>query len=283
MVGRTQATGLDRIFHVLCALGVVLPLGFGAWFVFDTLGHAWRGLSDKTLHLGLLAALEQSVSIVGLALALALPVGIGAALHLEHLARRTFLTALAQRSMALLAAVPSVLYGLFGLTIFATVLGSESMVMTGSITLALFLFPVIVERTRAALQTVSPVVHEASLALGADPWRSLVHVVLPLALPKLAAEVLLLVARALGTAAPLLVVGLLIPPPKAAVVEPLAVRIFSSAADADSGQQTMAAAGVIVLMTMVVVLHGLANKLSGPTPTAFRHIVREGLSERGRA
>jgi phosphate transport system permease protein len=271
----------DRIFHVVCALGVVLPLGFGAWFVLDTLVRAWPGLSNPNLHLGLVAALLQSARIVGLALALALPVGIGAAVYLEHLASQRIFTALAQRAITLLAAVPSVLYGLFGLTLFTMVLGVRSMFVTASITLACFLFPVIVERTRAALQTVSPLVHEASLALGADPWRALVHVVLPLALPKLAAELLHLVARALGTAAPLLVVGILAPMPKVALVMPLAVRIFDSVAEPDPTQQTIAAAAIIVLLVMVVLLHVLASWLSKRPTTRARRTVREGLSERG--
>lgn len=289
----------DRIFHVICALGIVLPLGFGAWFVMDTLARTSAGLSVSNLHLGLFAALVQSARIVGFALALALPVGIGAAVYLEHLASQRFFTALAQRSITLLAAVPSVLYGLFGLTLFTILLGIQSMLVTASITLALFLFPVIVERTRAALQTVSPLMHEAALALGANPWRALVHVVLPLALPTLAAELLLLVARALGTAAPLLVVGMLAPhsniwgsgapsapfapnpAPKVALVEPLAVRIFDSVADPEPAQQTIAAVSVIVLLGMVVMLHVLANWLSKRPTTSSRRAMREGLSERG--
>ena len=122
----------DRLFHAVCALCVVLPLGFGAWFVVDTLVRAWPSLSNPTIHVGLVAALVQSARIVGLALALALPIGIGAAVYLEHLASQRFFTALAQRSITLLAAVPSVLYGLFGLMLFTIVLGVRSMFVTAT-------------------------------------------------------------------------------------------------------------------------------------------------------
>lgn len=237
----------------------------------DTLGHAWPGLSNQTIRLGLLAALEQSLRLVGFALALSLPLGLGAAIYLEHLASQRFFTQLVQRAMTLLAAVPSVLYGLFGLTLFTLILGVKSMFVTAAMTLGLFLFPVIVERTRSALQTVPPLVHEASLALGADPWRALVFVVLPLTLPRLAAEVLLVITRALGTVAPLLVVERLVIFPQVMRIEPIATRIFDSIADPDPQQQTIAACAIITLLSLIVILHLFAHRLAG----------RQGLSERG--
>ncbi len=255
------APAADRVFHAACALSVALPLVFGAWFVWDTASHAWSGFSNQTWPTTLLGALAQSLRVIGLALALALPAGIGAAIHLEHLGSQGFFSTLALRAITLLAAIPSVLYGLFGLTVLMGVLGIQSLVVTASITLALFLFPVIVERTRSALQTVPPLVHEAALALGADPWRALVHVVLPLALPKLVAELLLLVARALGTAAPLLIVGFSSASAKGTVVRPLAVHIFEAVADPDPVRQTTTAASIMVLLMLVALLHLAATRI----------------------
>lgn len=261
----------DRIFRFICLVGVALPLVFGAWFVFDTFGHAWPGLSNESVRSGLVAAIERSAILVGFALALSLPLGVGAAIYLEHLGSQRLFTILAQRAVTALAAIPSVLYGLFGIAFFTLVLGVRSMFVTEALTLGIFLFPVIVERTREALRTVPPLVHEASLALGADPWRALVHVVLPLALPKLAAEVLLLIARALGTVAPLLVVDRLGVWPHAPQIEPLATRIFNSVADPAPSQQTLAASAIITLLALIVILHVLAYRLAN----------RQGLSARG--
>lgn len=281
METRTHHSTSDRVFHVVCVLGIALPLVFGTWFVLDTCGRAWSGLSDPMLRLGLLSALVQSARVVGLALVLSLPVGIGAAIHLEYLASQGFFSTLTQRAFSLLAAIPSVLYGLLGLTVFTVLLRVRSLFATASITLALFLFPAIVEGTRRALQTVSPLVHEAALALGADPWRALVHVVLPLAVRKLAAEVLLLVSRALGTVAPLLVIGLLPPVAKVALVEPLAVLIFDSVADPNPARQPVAAAGIMVLLLLVAMLHLVASWLARPRLLESPSIVRGGSSGRG--
>lgn len=262
---------LDRIFRLVCLVAVSLPLVFGAWFVVDTFVHAWPGLSNPTLRLGLFAAVEQSARIVGLALLLSFPPGIGAAIYLEYFASQRFFTRLIQHAVTSLATVPSVLYGLFGLALFTLLLGIQSLFVTTALTLGVFLFPVIVERSREALRTVPASVHEASLALGADPWRALVHVVLPLALPKLASEVLLVIARALGTVAPLLVIERLVVQPQVMRIKPLATRVFDSVADPDPMQQTVAAAAILTLLALIVILHVVAHRLAG----------RQGLSERG--
>lgn len=270
-MSQSQESTTDRTFRLFCLIGVVLPIAFGLSFAVVTFFDAWPGLSNPTIRSRLLAALVQSGRLVGLAVALSLPLGVGAAIHLEHFASQRYFTALSQRAMTSLASVPSVLYGLFGLTLFTLVLGVESMFVTAAMTLGLFLFPVIVERTRSALQTVPPLVHEASLALGADPWRAFVHVVLPLVLPKLAAEMLLIIARALGTVAPLLVIERLEVQAEGMGIEPLATRIFSSVSDPNPLQQTTAAAAIIMLLTLIVILHVVAHRLAG----------RQGLSERG--
>jgi ABC-type phosphate transport system permease subunit len=279
MSSATRSNVYDRIFRLLCGLCVVLPLAFGAWFVLTTLVHALPGLSDPTLRSWLIIELEIGARIVGSALAVALPLGIAAAVHLEHYATRGVFTSLAERSLALLAAVPSVLYGIFGLGVYSS---SLSMLGMDSFILAVFLFPVIVMRARVALRTVPSLVHEASLSLGADPWRALVHVVLPLAMPTLVAEVLLILARALGTAAPLLVARAMMervdPAPKI-TFEPLAVRIFLLVKE--PRDQAIAAAAVVVLLALVIVLHALAHAITRREPNAPHRPGQDGLSERG--
>jgi phosphate transport system permease protein len=280
MSAGTRSNTYDRVFHVICGSCVVLPLAFGAWFVLTTLVHALPGLSSPAVRLGLVATLVQSARVVGSALVLALPLGIAAAVHLEHYATRGTFTSLAERSITLLAAIPSVLYGLFGLVIFSNLFGVQTTLGTASFTLALFLFPVVVVRARAALRTVPSLVHEASVSLGADPWRALVHVVFPLAMPTLVAELLLILARALGTAAPLLVARALSPPRKFAI-EPLAVQIFDSVKEPDSVEQPIAAAAVVVLLALVVVLHAAAHGITGREPNVPHRPGQDGLSERG--
>jgi len=280
----------DRLFHLLCPLCAALPLGQGAGAGLGSarLRRGWTGFpgwwalaSDTPTNLVLLEVWGQ-MEIVGVAAALAFPVGIGVAVYLEHVAHRGFFATIARRTIALLAAVPSVLYALCGVTVLVVCLDVRSKFVTLACCLALFLFPIVVERTRAALQTVSPLIHEASLALGADPFRAIVHVILPLAMPALASEMLLILARALGTVAPLLVVDVFTPRPKVDFIVPLSVRIFRSGTDPHPGHQMAAATAVLLLLILVVVLHVLANWLSRRNSFSARR-AGGGLSERGAA
>lgn len=280
----------DRLFHLFCICGIALPLGCGAWFFVATLVHGWPGLvmaSQSLFNSALGVALLElwwQMEFVGVAAALAIPLGIGVAVYLEHLAHRGFFATIARRAIALLAAVPSVLYGLCGVTVLVVCLDVQSKFFTLACCLALFLFPIVVERTRAALQTVSPHVHEASLALGADPFRALTHVILPLAMPSIASEMLLVLARALGTVAPLLVVNVFTAKPdaKITVLDPLSIRVFHLSADPTLLQPEYAAGeaalAVLLLLGVLVVLQIVAKLLTRRHANAARHT---GLSERG--
>lgn len=282
----TNSSSVDRLFHALCALCAFLPLGCGVWFFLATLLRTLSTLPSFFL-LSDLASLELFLhaELVGLAAAMAIPVGIGAAVVLEHLAERSVFTSIARRAIGLLAAVPSVLYGLCGATLLMVCLDVRSTFITTAVCLALFLIPVVVERTRNALKTVSPQMLEASIALGADPHRSLTQVILPLALPALASEMLVVLARALGTVAPLLVVDVFaakpLPRKVDIVILPLSQRIFHSGTRPDPLDQQWAAGSVLVLLSIVVVIHVLANWLSKRRMTDTIRPRHEGSSERG--
>lgn len=270
-------TAMDRLFHALCTFCVLLPLAFGTWFVVDTLGRGVPLFLDllRTSDLAF-ADMWLHARLVGAAVGIAIPLGIGAAVFLEHLATPGPLKRLAERSISLLATIPSVLYGLCGLTILVVCLGVQSKFVTTMWCLALFLFPIVVERTRIALGSVSPQIREASLALGADPLRTLVHVTLPLALPALSSELLVVLARAFGTVAPLLVVDVFTPQPKVTLLMPLSVRIFRSGTDPDPSHPSTASAAVLMLLGILIVTHIGTRWLTGRRTT-------EGLSDRGTA
>ena len=160
---------------------------------------------------GLARALIGSVSLVGLAGCLAVPVGIGAAVYLEEYAPRNRLTRLIEINVASLAGVPAVVYGLLGLAVFVRALGlgrSLGRRRRGDARAdrPAGRHPV---DARAALRAVPPALRDASCALGATRWQTIRHQVLPAALPGTLAGLLLALARALGEAAPLIALGAL--------------------------------------------------------------------------
>ncbi len=212
---------------------------------------------------GLARALLGSVSLVGLAGCLAVPIGIGAAVYLEEYAPRDRLTRLIEINVASLAGVPAVVYGLLGLAVFVRALGLGRSLAAGAATLALIVLPAVILSTRAALRAVPPALRDASCALGATRWQTIRHQVLPAALPGTLAGLLLALARALGEAAPLIALGALgsLPAPAPGsdgALAALPVRIFDWLSRPESEFLRNAAAAIMVLLVLVLLLSGLA-------------------------
>lgn len=161
---------------------------------------------------GILAGLTGTLSLLVLVVALAVPVGIGAALYLEELAPATTgwsarLARVAEINIANLAGVPSVVFGLLGSTLFVYWLGFGRNLLAGAATLALLVLPVVIVASREALRGVPQATREAGLALGATSWQVVRSAVLPAARPGIATGTVLAVSRAIGETAPLLLVG----------------------------------------------------------------------------
>lgn len=162
---------------------------------------------------GILAGLTGTLSLLVLVVALAVPVGIGAALYLEELAPPAAtgwsarLARVAELNIANLAGVPSVVFGLLGSTLFVYWLGFGRNLLAGAATLALLVLPVVIVASREALRAVPQATREAGLALGATRWQVVRSAVLPAARPGIATGTVLAVSRAIGETAPLLLVG----------------------------------------------------------------------------
>ncbi len=260
--GRPGARAAERLLH---AAGLAVTLGgvavLGALLA-DVAADAFDGLSWRWPP-GLARALFGSVSMVGLAGCLAVPIGIGAAIYLEEYAPRDRLTRLIEINIASLAGVPAVVYGLLGLAVFVRALGLGRSLAAGAATLALIALPAVILSTRGALRAVPRSLRDASCALGATHWQTIRYQVLPAALPGTLAGLLLALARALSEAAPLIALGALgsLPAPAAGTdgaIPALPVRIFDWLSRPESEFLRNAAAAIIVLLVLVLLLSGLA-------------------------
>lgn len=163
------------------------------------------GPTDMMRAGGIAPALLGSLSLIGLAVTVAVPAGLAAAIHLAWYVRAGSPGARLLAGLAAnLAAVPSVIYGLFGLALFVRGLGFGVSWLAGSLTLAVLMLPLLVQAGTAALADVPSGAIEASLALGATRWQTLCHIVLPAAAPGLLAAMMLAAGRAAGETAPIL-------------------------------------------------------------------------------
>ena len=194
---------------------------------------------------------------------MALPIGVAAALYLEEYSRDSWLKSFIQINISNLAGVPSIIYGLLGLTIFVRLFGLERSVLAGAMTMALLILPIIVVATQEALRAVPPSLRDASLAVGASRWQTIWHHVLPEAMPGIMTGNILAASRAIGESAPLITIGALTfvpftPDGPLDRFTVLPIQIFNWTSRPQESFQNLAAAGIIVLLFVLLTMNSIA-------------------------
>jgi phosphate transport system permease protein len=158
---------------------------------------------------GILPMIVTTLYVVLVSIAIALPVGIATAIFLNEYSGNSGLIRLLRLAIETLAGIPSIIYGLFGLLMFCRLLGFGQSIVAGAFTLSIMILPVIIRTTEEALKSIPDSFREGSLALGATKFQTIVHVVIPPALPGIVTSVILAIGRVVGESAPvLLTVGL---------------------------------------------------------------------------
>jgi phosphate transport system permease protein len=266
------AAGPERAFKAICFLAIGLPLLLLVALFGSALLQAWPRLgwdfltsypSRSPLLAGVLAALAGSAYLMVLTAAMAIPLGLGAAVYLEEYARPGRLTSVIEINISNLAGVPSIIYGLLGLELFVRVMGLGRSLLAGAATLALLLLPMVIMASREALRTVPRSIREACFALGADRWQTLRRVVLPMCLPGVLTGVILSLARAIGETAPLITIGALtyvafVPDSLGSPFTALPIQIFNWVSRPQAGFHVDAAAGIVVLLVLMLLMNGAA-------------------------
>lgn len=212
---------------------------------------------------GILSALAGSLWIMVLTAVMAIPVGIGAGIYLEEYGRKKFWGNLIEINIANLAGVPSIIYGLLGLQVFGYILGMGGSILAGSATLALLILPVIIVSTREAIKAVPKTIREASYALGATKWQTIRNAVLPAGMSGIITGIILALSRAIGEAAPLIVVGALayvpfVPTDPGSEFTVLPIQIFNWVSRPQKGFLINASAAIIILLALTFILNGIA-------------------------
>ena len=256
------SAGLLSVLLPLGLLGLLLAAALAAALPRLSVGFLLSPLSRDPAQAGIYTAALGSALLVGLTAAIAVPLGVGAAVYLEEYRRQGRFARLIELNIASLAGVPSIIYGLLGLEIFVRVLGLGRSLLAGAATLALLILPLIVVSSREALRTVPDSLREGAYALGATRLQVVRGVVLPVALPGILTGAVLAVSRALGETAPLLVLGAVAyaaaPDGLMSPLAALPVQLFHWSARPQAGFAADAAAGIVVLVTILVAANGAA-------------------------
>ncbi len=232
-------------------------------------------LSSRAETSGLRPALIGSVLILLTTLLFAVPIGVSAGVYLEEFAPNNRLTNLIQANIYNLSGVPSIVYGMLGLAVFVNALSSITTgaafgnpnpppngrtILSAGLTMALLILPLIIINTQEAIRAVPQSLRDAALALGATKLQTVWYHVMPVALPGILTGVILATARAVGETAPLIVVGAAAfltsdPSGPFSTFTVLPIQIFKWTADPIPTFRYIAAAAIVVLLTVVLLFN----------------------------
>jgi phosphate transport system permease protein len=271
----TARITLDVVFSAVLFVGTIVGVVALATLIWTIVDNGWARLAADPIAFlsnyvsrlparsGIKAALLGSTYLMVLTALFCFPVGVGAAVYLEEFAPRNRLTNFVEANIANLAGVPSVVYGLLGLGIFARFFRMGPSLLAGALTLAVMSLPVIIVAAREAIRAVPESIRLGAYALGATKWQAVRRQVLPAALPGTLTGTILALSRAIGETAPLLVIGLPVvifslPNDLRDPVSALPLLIFNWTSRPQAAFAEAAAAASIVLLALLLAMNAVA-------------------------
>jgi phosphate ABC transporter, permease protein PstA len=225
-------------------------------------------LSIQPERAGILGAIVGTLGMMIVAAPVTLVLGVCTAIYLEEYARDGKIKSFIQTNIANLAGVPSVIFGLLGLTVFARMFQLGASILAGGLTMSLLVLPIVVVSSQEALRSVPQYLREASYGMGATKWQTIRRVVLPASVPGMLTGFILALSRAIGETAPLVVLGipvLLLPIPDSFMdtFTALPVQIYYWTLDAVLTPEyaNLAAAAIVVLLVVLFALNSAAIRI----------------------
>lgn len=263
---------LGAFFYTIFLLSVCVGIIGLAILLFDVLTKgipwlSWHFITEyPSRHpeeAGLFSALMGTIWLMVLTAIFTVPVGVGAAIYLEEYAPRNFFTRFIEINVANLAGVPSIVYGLLGLALFVYLMHMGRSILAGSLTLSLLVLPIVILASRESIRAVPNSYRQAAYAMGADQWQVIKGVVLPSAVPGILTGTILAMSRAIGEAAPVIAISALvyltfIPAHPMERFTVLPIQIFNWVSRPQEEFRGLAAAGIIVLLVILLSMNSIA-------------------------
>ncbi len=231
-----------------------------AWLNFEFLNRFPSRFPAKA---GIKSALFGSLWLISMTACISVPLGVATAFYLEEYAPRNRLIRFFQINISNLAGMPSIVYGLLGLTIFVRFFNLDRSLWAGSLTLSLLILPVIIIAAQEAVRAVPDSIRLGAFALGARRWQVILGQLLPASLPGIMTAVILALSRAIGESAPLIMVGAysyiaFVPEGPGDPFTALPIQIFNWAGRPQADFHGIAAAGIIVLLAVLFIMNFVA-------------------------
>jgi phosphate transport system permease protein len=268
----------DVVFRIVMLMCLALSAGVLITLIVDVLIDALPVLFDSRVYTsfpssnaaiaGLKPAIWGTIWIISVCAFFIVPVGVATAVYLEEYADGSkWWNRMIEVNIQNLAAVPSIVYGILGLAFLVRgPLSLGRVVLAGGLTLGLLVLPVVIIAGREAIRAVPPSIREGSMALGATQWQTIWKQVLPASIPGIATGVILALSRAIGETAPLIVIGaftFITFNPSALVGDSanfsaLPIQIFSWISQPQEAFHQLAAAGIVLLLVLLMCMNGIA-------------------------
>ncbi len=212
---------------------------------------------------GIRSAMMGTIWVMALTAILTVPIGVGAAIHLEEYAPKNWFTKIIEINISNLAGVPSIVYGLLGWALFVQIMSVGRVVLAGALTLSLLVLPIVILASREAIRAVPNEYRLGAYALGADQWQVIKGTVLPSAIPGILTGTILALSRAIGEAAPVIAISALVyltfvPTDPFDQFTVMPIQIFNWVGRPQDDFQSLAAAGIIVLLVILLTMNAVA-------------------------
>ncbi|HBZ11403.1 MAG TPA: phosphate ABC transporter permease PtsA [Bacillus bacterium] len=255
----------------LIVLGILIYRIFSQGFSYLDAEFFTSFASRRPEEAGIKAAIFGTVWLMAITGPVSVILGVGCAIYLELYAKKSRFTRFIQMNISNLAGVPSIVFGLLGLTVFVRMMEMGRSVLAGGLTMSLLILPIIVVASQEAIRAVPKELQEASYGMGATKWQTIRHVILPAAIPGILTGGILALSRAVGETAPLIMIGALtfvafVPESIWSGFTVMPIQIFNWTSRPQAAFHEVAAAGIIVLLLMLLLMNSIAiiirNKFS---------------------
>lgn len=271
---------LNKVFELIFLSTILISIAILFTLIFDVLQKGLGSLdwefiinmpSSRPAKAGILPALLGTLWVILLTALISIPVGIGTAIYLQEYAdKRSWFFKLMNINIGNLAGVPSIVYGILGLTVFVQLLKIGPTILAGALTLSLLILPVIIVASVEAIKAVPSSIKEGSYALGVSRWRTITGVILPMATPGMMTGSILALSRAMGEAAPLIMVGAVgfvtfLPDSILDRYTLLPMLIYNWTSRPQDAFAQIAAAGIIVMLVLLLMTNLTAILLRNKT------------------
>lgn len=262
---------LVKNIFLLSTLFSLLVLGILIYrVVVDSIGWLdWQFLTSKLSmsadRAGIKGVIAGTLWLMAVVAPITMLLGIGTAIYLEEYAKRGKFQAFIQMNISNLAGVPSVIFGLLGLTVFGRMFNLGSSILAGGLTMSLLVLPIVVVASQEAIRAVPGFLREASYGMGATKWQTTKNIVLPAAIPGILTGVILALSRAIGETAPLVVLGipaLIMPVPDHIMDDftalPMQIYYWTVDSVLTTEYAHLAAATIVVLLLVLFIMNSIA-------------------------